>query len=433
MRFAAVAITALATSAFALPSAPVPAVLHHERGLISDVVNLLKPADLLSGLCAEGAAAFVGASLGLKADLINVDAKAKLGIWLDGADLDLDLSVKTSLKSWCSDASVELDVDVIAKIALFTPCAVGIAAEGGLVVDINGISSVGAAVGVILEASLQVELLAFLQANIHLDTGVNVALHICANGGLVTALTADVKAVITAWLASSECGLPIDLKVAIGLWLEAEVGVGAVAIGAVSTAASISGSVGVSIDAAVDVAGILSVTYIGALEAWIAAQLNLDADIKVILELCASAEAAVALEIEAVEKLTVWLLSTGCSLTVELKAAVLLWLHARVAEVESVSVLAAADIATLTTWIESDIAADLSAVVKGVIGVAIAGEAVVDVAVEAVAELIGVLTGCVTGVEISVDIQIILGKWISGETCGCHSNDKRGLVRPIRV
>ncbi|KAE8548819.1 hypothetical protein EYB25_009200 [Talaromyces marneffei] len=67
MRFAAVAITALATSAFALPSAPVPAVLHHERGLISDVVNLLKPADLLSGLCAEGAAAFPSSASGLTA------------------------------------------------------------------------------------------------------------------------------------------------------------------------------------------------------------------------------------------------------------------------------------------------------------------------------------------------------------------------------
>jgi hypothetical protein len=90
------------------------------------------------------------------------------------------------------------------------------------------------------------------------------------------------------------------------------------------------------------------------------------------------------------------------------------------------------NIATLTTWIVGDIAADLSAVVKGVIGVATAGEAVVNVAVDAAAELIGVLTGCVSGVDISVDIQVILGKWISGETCGCHSNDNRGLAGSIR-
>ncbi|GAM41051.1 cell wall protein [Talaromyces pinophilus] len=433
MRFAAFAISALATCAFALPSAPVPAALHHERGLISDVLNLLNPSDLLSGLCAEGAAAFVGASLGLKADLIDADAKAKLSVWLDGADIDLDASVKASLKGWCSGSTAELDVDVIAEIALFAPCAVGIAAEGGLVVDINGISSVGAAVGVILEASLQVELLAFLKANLDLDSEVAVALHICANGGLVTALTADVKAAITAWLAGSECGLSAALKAAVGLWLEAEVGVGAVAIGTVSTAASISGSIGVSIDAAVDAAGLLSATYISALEAWIAGEVDLDADIKAILEICVGAKAAITLDIEAVQKLTAWLLSTSCSLTVELKAAVLLWLHVRVTEVETISVLSAADIATLTTWIAGDIAADLSAVVKGVIGVAIAGEAVVNVAVDAVAELIGVLTGCVSGVEISVDIQIILGKWISGETCGCHSNDKRALVGPGRV
>jgi hypothetical protein len=431
MRLAAFAITALATCAFALPSAPVSDVFRHERRFISDTLHLPNPSELLSGLSAEGAAAFVGASLGLKADLIDADAKAKLSVWLDGADINLNAGVKTSLKGWCSRSSAELGVDIIAEIALFAPCAVGIAAKGGLVVDVNGISSVGAAVGVILESSLQVELLAFLKA-IHLESKVNVALHICANGGLATTLTGDVKAALTAWLTSSECGLSVALKAAIGLWLDADVGVGAVAIGIVSTAASISSSVGVSIDAAVDAAGILSATYISALEAWIAGEGNLDGDIKAILEICIGARAAVTLDITAVEKLTAWLLSTSCSITVELKAAVLLWLHIRVTEIENISVLSAADTATLTTWIAGDIAADLSAVVKGVIGVATAGEAVVNVAVDAVAELIGVLTGCVSGVDISVDIQAILGKWISGETCECHLNDNRGLAGSIR-
>ncbi|EED12251.1 cell wall protein, putative [Talaromyces stipitatus ATCC 10500] len=434
MRFAALAVTALATCAFALPSpfATVPTPSIHDRDLISSVLNLLNPSNLLVDLSAEGAAAFVGASLGLKADLIDVDAKAKLGLWLDGTDIDLDVSVKTALKGWCTGASAELDVDVVAEIALFAPCAAGIAAKGGLVVDVNGIASVGAAVGVILEADLQAELLAFLKANLDLDSEVAVGLHICANGGLVVALTADVKAALTAWLSSSECGLSAGLKAAIGLWLEAQVGVGAVALGTVSTAASISGSIGLTIDAAVDVEGILSATYITALKAWISAQVNLDADIKAALGICAGAKAAITLDIVAVEKLTAWLLSAECSLTAELKAAVLLWLHVRVTVAETISVLSAADIATLTTWIGGEIAADLSAVVKGVIGVAIAGEAVVNVSVDAIAELIGVLTGCVSGIDISLDIQIILGKWISGETCGCHSNEKRGLVMAAR-
>lgn len=431
MRFAAFAISALATCAFALPSKSVPAVVN-ERGLISDVLNLLNPSDLMSDLSAEGAAAFVGASLGCESSIISADAKAKLSVWLDG-DIDLDAGVKTSLKGWCSGTTASLDVDVIAEIALFTPCAVGIAAKGGLVVDVNGIASVGAAVGVVLEASLQVELLAFLKANVNLDSDINVALYLCANGGLVTALTADVKASITAWLASSDCGLSASLKAAVGLWLEAEVGVGAVALGTVSTAASISGSIGVSIDAAVDASGLLSATYISALEAWISSETSLDADIKASLEVCVGAKAAISLDLSAVETLTAWLFSSKCSLTVELKAAVLLWLHVRVTEVATISVLTATDIATLTTWLSGSIATDLSAVVKGVVGVAIAGEAVVNVAVDAVAELIGVLTGCVSGVEVSADIQIILGKWISGETCGCRSYDKRALIAPVRV
>lgn len=432
MRFAAFAVSALATCAFALPSASVPAVLHHERGLISDVLNLLNPTDLLSGLPAEGAAAFVGASLGLNAGLIDAKAKASLGVWLGGADIDLDASVKASLLGWCSGAHAELDLDVVAQISFFAPCAIGIAAKGGLVVDLNGISSIGAAVGVVLEASLQAELLAFLKANLDIDSEVNVGLTICAHGGLVASLTADVEAALKAWLSSSDCGLSAALKAAVGLWLEAQVGAGCVALGSVSAGASISGSVGISIDAAVDASGILSATYISALKAWIGGEASLDAGIKASLELCLGGKASIGLDLDAVAKLTAWLTSSSCSLTAELKAAVLLWLHVRVTAADTISVLGAADIATLTAWFSGDIAADLSAVVKGVIGVAISGEAVVNVAVDAVAELIGVLTGCVAGVEIPIDIQIILGQWISGEACGCASI-KGSLVAPVRV
>lgn len=442
MRFAAFAISALATSAFALPSALMTTTASslHQRGLISDVLNLLNPTDLMVGLSAEGAAAFVGASLGCKASVIDAGAKAQLSAWLDG-NVDLDAHVKGALKGWCSgSASAELNVDIIAEIVLFAPCAVEIAAKGGLAVDLNGIASVGAAAAgaVILEAGLQADLVAFLAANIHLDSSVNVGLHICASGGLVTALAADVKASLIAYLGDSSCGLSAGLKAAIGFWLEGQVGAGVVAQGQVSTSASISGSVGLSIGAAVDAEGILSATFIAALQAWLssAAQANLDAGIKASLEVCIGAKAAITLDIAAVENLTAWLFSSSqCTFTAELKAAVLLWLNVRIGLVDTISVLPAADIATLTTWFKGGVSADLSAVVKGVIGAAIAGEAVVNVSAEGVSELIGVLTGCVSGISISADIQYILGKWISGEACGCNTNSnlKRSLVSPMRA
>ncbi|OKL58281.1 hypothetical protein UA08_06751 [Talaromyces atroroseus] len=431
MRFATLAISALATCAIARPApmshAPAPVF---ERSLLSAAVDLLDPAAALDGLSAEGAAAWVGASLGLEASVIDVSARTDLATWIGGASVNLDASVVAAIKDWCNGASsAELDVEVIAEISLLTPFAIAIAAAGDLVVDVEGIVSVGAAVGVVLEASLQATLETFIAANADLDAEVKVALNICAAGGLVASLSADVKAALTAYLDDASCGLSASLKAAIKLWLSGTVGVGVSALGTVSTAASISASIGAAIDAAVDVSGIVSASYISSLEAWISAQTDLDADIKAWLEVCTGAESALSLDVDAVIKLTAWLFDSSCTLSAQLKAVVLVWLNVRVNLADTVSVLAAADIATLTAWIGGDIAASLSATVKGVIAVAIAGEAVVNVSVDAVAELVGVLTGCVSGIDISVDIQIILGKWVSGETCDCKNNStKRALV-----
>lgn len=314
-----------------------------------------------------------------------------------------------------------MDIEVIADLALFVPSAVGIAAEGGFVVDVNGVSAVGAAVGVILESSFQSELDVFIKANLDLESEINVGLNICAAGGLVSSLTADVKAAVTAYLSGSECGLSASLKAAVGFWLEGQVGSGCVALGSVSSTASISGSIGASIGAAVDVNGILSASYISALEAWISAQASLDVNVKGWLEVCAGAKGAISLDIDAVGQLTAWLFSSDCSLTAELKAAVLLWLHVRVGFADTISVLSAADITTLSAWIKSE-SASLSATVSGALSVACAGEAVFNIDASAIAEISGLLTGCVSGFTVPADIQIIIAKWTSGETCDCHWN-----------
>lgn len=109
------------------------------------------------------------------------------------------------------------------EIALSVAYAIGITAKGGLVVDIKGISTVGSPVGAILEASLPLEFLAFLEAVLRLDSEVNVALHVCANGGLDTVLTTQVKAAIFARLSSSGCGLCITFKDTVYVWLDAEI------------------------------------------------------------------------------------------------------------------------------------------------------------------------------------------------------------------
>jgi hypothetical protein len=431
MRFTTLAMSALATCAIAAPMTLAPAPVF-ERSLLTVAVDLLDPSAALDGLSAEGAAAWVGASLGLGAGVIDASARADLNTWISGASVRLDASVITSIQSWCTGSSTaELDVDVIAEISLLTPFAIVIAAAGDLVVDLEGIASVGAAVGVVLETSLQATLKAFIAASVDLDAEVKVALNICAAGGLVTSLSADVKAALTAYLGDASCGLSATLKAAVKLWLDVSTGVGVTALGAVSTAASVSASIGAAIDVAVDASGILTASYISSLEAWISAQVDLDADIKAWLAVCTGAESALSLDVDAVVQLTAWLFDSSCTLSAQLKAVVLLWLNVRVNLADNVSVLAAADIATLTAWIGGDISADLSATVSGVIAVAIAGEAVVNVSIDAVSELIGVLTGCVSGIDISVDIQLILGKWVSGETCDCSKNTtstKRALV-----
>jgi hypothetical protein len=416
MRFFTLALTALAISAVvpALELTPVSDLA--TRNLFLDSHSSF---DLFSGLGAEGCAAFAGACLGAKASAIESSARASLEAWIDSAELSA--SLRTSLKSWCSGSIAELDVDVIAQLAVYIPVAVSLAAEGGLSVSISGITSTTANAGVALDASLRADLIAFLKAHVNLDSEVNVALEVCASGGVVAALTADVKAAILAYLMSSDCSLSASLIAAIKLWCEGKTGSGVSIIGDIPSAASISSSVGASIATAIDSEGIITSSSISALKTWITGiDIDLDADTKAALELCIEGKAAVSLDDTEVIKLTQWLFSAKCSLTGQLKAVVLVWLYVRATVGDTVSVLSVTDIATLTAWFEGDISASLSAVVKGVIATAIGGEAVVNVSLDAVAQLVAVITGLVTDVSVDINIVVILAKWVTGNTCGCY-------------
>jgi hypothetical protein len=290
-----------------------------------------------------------------------------------------------------------------------------------LSVSISGITSTTANAGVALDASLRADLIAFLKAHVNLDSEVNVALEVCASGGVVAALTADVKAAILAYLMSSDCSLSASLIAAIKLWCEGKTGSGVSIIGDIPSAASISSSVGASIATAIDSEGIITSSSISALKTWITGiDIDLDADTKAALELCIEGKAAVSLDDTEVIKLTQWLFSAKCSLTGQLKAVVLVWLYVRATVGDTVSVLSVTDIATLTAWFEGDISASLSAVVKGVIATAIGGEAVVNVSLDAVAQLVAVITGLVTDVSVDINIVVILAKWVTGNTCGCY-------------
>ncbi|CRG88342.1 hypothetical protein PISL3812_05372 [Talaromyces islandicus] len=416
MRFFTLALTALATSAVvpALELAPVPELATRNFFLGSN-----SSFDLFSGLDAEGCAAFAGACLGAKASAIESSARASLDAWIGSADLSA--SLKTSLKSWCSGSVAELDVDVIAELAVYIPIAVGLAAEGGLSVSISGITSTITDAGVALDASLRADLTAFLKAHVNLDSEVNVALEVCASGGVVAALTADVKAAILAYVESSDCSLSASLIAAIKLWCAGKAGSGVSIIGDIPNAASISASVGASITAAIDSEGIIASSFVSALKTWIVSiDIDLDADIKAALELIIEGKTASSLDDTVIIKLTQWLFSEKCSLAGQLKAVVLVWLYVRATVGETVSILSVTDIATLTAWFEGDVSASLSAVVKGVIATAIAGEAVVNVSLDAVAQLVAVISGLVTGVSVDIDIVVILAKWVTGNTCGCY-------------
>ncbi|KAL1974456.1 hypothetical protein VTN31DRAFT_4660 [Thermomyces dupontii] len=421
MRFSPLVIAALAGSAAAAPATRSLVAARH----LPDVTKAdeVIPSAAWEDNTAKGAAAFIGAAIGLKADLIDVDAKADLKVWLNGLTGLLDTSIIASIKAWADGKIETLPAKILGLLNLHLPKAAQKAAKAGLAVNLDGIVSIDAGVGVTLDVSLQTSLLDFLKAHADLDADVQLALSLIAHGGTPDLLTADIKAALSAFLADASVSLDADLKAALELWLKGEVGVGVNADIKVPELANVSATVGATVSAAVDtVEGVVSTVIIDQVTELLAeVGAELDVTVKAALELLAAGKSAVELDLAAVNALIEFVLDASSPLTAELRAVILLWLHLRAVALGALGALNAESIAALVAWLKGDVEALLGTALSAVLELAAAGESVVGVSLDVVAQVLALVTGAVdVSLDLTADVKAILVAWLVGAgPCTC--------------
>ncbi|KAJ5967476.1 hypothetical protein N7501_003724 [Penicillium viridicatum] len=372
--------------------------------------------EVLAGLSAEGAAALSGGALGCKSGVIHHKAKAALKAWLL-FHADLDLSLKKSLISWCEgNDELVLSADILAALSVYIPGCADIAAQGQLYVTVDGIfDAASLQSALVLSAGAQASLSAWIEARLDLDVGVKVGLNVCAAGGVVSSLAADIKASLLAWINSKECDLSAHLKVSVLAWINGHAGGDLVEIGALADTALSTISVGASVGVHVLESGLLSVGGQATLAAFLGIDLaaGLATDVKLALEACAKGELATSVELDIRTQLAIWLHSSDCSLGVELKAVVLLWLSFAVEADVSASLDLVGGLVGDVTGLLTETLSGLSVDLRGALSLCAAGGSLVDLSFAARTELAAFLSGC-TSIDIDVTIQIIIMQWFTG-------------------
>ncbi|KUM57408.1 hypothetical protein ACN42_g9779, partial [Penicillium freii] len=372
--------------------------------------------EVLAGLSAEGAAALSGGALGCKSGVIHHKAKAALKAWLL-FHADLDLSLKKSLISWCEgDDELVLSADILAALSVYIPGCADIAAQGQLYVTVDGIfDAASLQSALVLSAGAQASLSAWIEARLDLDVGVKVGLNVCAAGGVVSSLAADIKASLLAWINSKECDLSAHLKVSVLAWINGHAGGDLVEIGALADTALSTISVGASVGVHVLESGLLSIGGQASLTAFLGIDLaaGLATDVKLALEACAKGELATAVELDIRTQLAIWLHSSDCSLGVELKAVVLLWLSFGVEADVSASLDLVGGLVGDVTGLLTESLTGFSVDLRGALSSCAAGGSLLDLSFAARAELAAFLSGC-TSIDIDATIQIIIIQWFTG-------------------
>ncbi|KAJ5124393.1 uncharacterized protein N7515_008218 [Penicillium bovifimosum] len=435
MRPSLVLLAGLASSALAYP-ADMTAVEPRTLGLLREILGDLTvdvsailgavlghshshghSLSLLAGLSAEGAAALQGGALGCKAGLIHYKAKAALKAWLL-VHADLDISLKKTLISWCEgNDELVLSADILAALSVYVPGCAEIAAQGQLYVTVDGIfDAAKLESALVLSIGAQSSLAAWIEAKTGLDLDVKVALDVCAAGGVISSLSSHIKAALHAWMISDECDLSADLKVSVLAWISGHAGGDLVEIGAHAETALSTISVGASVGVHVEESGHLSVGGQASLAAFLGAGLSvdLDADVKLALESCAKGQLAAAVDLDLRTKLAIWLAGEDCSLGVELKAVVLLWLSLGVEADVSVSLdLVGGLLGHVTDLLTETLLSGLSVDLRGALSLLAGGGSLTGLTFDARAELAAFLGGC-TSIDIDISIQIIILEWFTG-------------------
>ncbi|KAJ6112133.1 hypothetical protein N7523_008194 [Penicillium sp. IBT 18751x] len=431
MRSSLVLLAGLASSALAYPTDV--AAERRTFGLVSellggathDVVSFLEDvlgghsfhrgsASLLGGLNAHGAAALEGGALGCSHTKIHESARAHLKTWLSGS-VSISGSLKTSLLAWCEGEVDVLATDVIAALAVYIPTCAELCAKESLYVTIDGIfSAAELASDLVLSASAQLSLGAWIDIAVGLDADIKAGLSVCAGGGLITSLDAGVKAKLLAWITGGSCSLDASLKASVLAWLHGRHGGDLVAIGELGFDALNTISVGASAGVFVSEGGALSVHAQAMLAAFLDTSIaaDIDADILLGLQGCAKGDLATAIELDVRTKLAVWLSGSSCSLGVELKAVVLLWLSLGATADVSLDLVSGLFV-DITEFLSVTVIDLLSVNLRGALSLLACGESLDLLSFEARAELAAFLSGC-TSIDIGVNVELIIFEWFTG-------------------
>ncbi|KAB8258412.1 hypothetical protein BDV32DRAFT_125755 [Aspergillus pseudonomiae] len=391
---------------------------------LADLISLLfggssahTTVTILEGISAQAAAALQGGALGCTAGTIHADARAELVAWLQ-AHAEFDASLKAALVAWAQGgASATLSVDVCAGLSLFIPTCADIAAKGDLYVTLDGIfSATDLSAEVVLSASAQSSLSTFLSGHlgVGLDVDIRAGLGLCAGGGLVADLAADVKAALKVWLSGSECTLSHSLKVSVLAWLEGKIETGVVSIGSLPSGGLATISAGAAIGSLVEESGILVASAQASLSAFLQTDIAADLEVEILtaLKACAKGGLAADLSVEVRTALAIWLSGSSCRLGAELKSVVLFWLTFAVSADVAVDVSGGL-LTDITSFLTGTVDTLIGTNLRGVISVLISGQSLVSISIDARAQLAAVCGGA-AGVEIDTQIILILIQWLSG-------------------
>ncbi|KAL2829716.1 hypothetical protein BDW59DRAFT_33181 [Aspergillus cavernicola] len=433
MRSGLLLLAGLASSTLALPTASTE-LDARTVGLVSGLLDVVKdilgggvsPVNILGGISAEAAAALGGGALGCTAGSIDIEYRKKLAIWLKSeAGLHLDVSLRKSLLSWCeADASVDLDLDLDlrAQLSFFIPACANIAAEADLYVSLEGVFSLASDVLGVLTATAQATLEAAIGLLGDLDFKIQAGLEFCAAGGLIGDLDIEIVNALKVWLNGDKCTLSVELKTTVLAWIAGEIGGDIIELPKLPVGGVTAISLGKSIEVLVETTGALVGSAQAALGAFLQTDIGLDIDteIKNILALIVKGGLAVDIAYDKRVQLSLWLASSKCALTAELKSLIAFWLSFGVSSGGEVSVGFSTNILSeLTGFITGTIDTLLGSQLHGLLSFILSGKGVLSISLEARAQIAALIGGSLD-IEIDDSIQIIIIGWLGGchECCG---------------
>ncbi|KAL2814935.1 hypothetical protein BJX63DRAFT_184549 [Aspergillus granulosus] len=425
MRSSLVLLAALAGSTLALPTASTAELDARTFGLVGGLIDSIKdilhgtsPVNILGGISAEAAVALNGGAIGCKAGSIDFEYRKQLSIWLKtGAGAHIDASLKKSLLAWCeADVSVDLEIDleIRAQLSFFLPALAHIAAQKELYVTLEGVFDFAKEVAGVLTIGAQASLEAAIALLGELDWKIKAGLEFCAAGGVLADLDVEIIAALKLWLESKECKLDVHLKKTIKFWLEGKIEGDVIELPKIPVDGLTTISLGKSLEVLIEASGALVASAQASLYAFLKTDIGLEIDIEIkkIIEFCAKGGLAIDIEYEKRVELSLWLASSKCKLTAELKSLLAFWLSFGVSAGAEVSV-------DFSKNILAEIEVLLGKHFHGLLSFLFSGEGVLSISIEARAQLAALIGG---GFGFSIDkhIEIIIIGWLGGchECCG---------------